>query len=45
MGPHFNGKRLGMMVHTCHSTYLRKYEIGESKFSPFHAESKTLSPK
>jgi hypothetical protein len=27
-GPHFNGKKLGMVAHTCHPSNYEKHKIG-----------------
>jgi hypothetical protein len=45
MTPHFNGKRLGLVVCTSHPIYSRKCKIEGSQSRPAWAESETLSPK
>jgi hypothetical protein len=43
--PHPSGKKLGMVLHACHSSNNGKCKLSGLLFRPAWAKSKTLSPK
>jgi hypothetical protein len=43
--PHLHGKKLGILVNTCHPSYDSKCAIGGPQYRPTWTKSKRLSPK
>jgi hypothetical protein len=43
--PHLIGKKLGVVAHACHPSYLKKHKTGRSKTRLAQAKNKALSPK
>jgi hypothetical protein len=45
MRPHFNGRKLGVVMHACHPSYGRKHKIGRSQSKLAWAKNMILSKR